>query len=80
MMKIIVNGREVEVEEGELSYEKIVELAGMSGNPSVTFRAKATDSHGNHWETGKAMSPGTTVNINIEMTRVVANCAHTGNA
>jgi hypothetical protein len=80
MMKIKVNGREFEIEEGELSYEKIVELADMSGNPSVIFHAKATDSYGTNWETGKSMSPGTTVNVNSDMTRVIVNCAHTGNA
>lgn len=76
MMKIHVNGREVEVEEGTLSYEKIVELAGMSGNPSVIVHAKAALG----LELNRSLTPGTTVTLTSDMTRIVANCAHTGNA
>lgn len=41
-MKININSKEVEITETTLSYERIVELAGMQGNPSMMYRMKNT--------------------------------------
>lgn len=68
--EIIINGEIIilDPQPGIFSYERIVELAGMSGYPSITY--KGPDLNG-------ILIPGE----NIEMWNdMVFNVAHTGNA
>lgn len=39
-MRIVVNGQSIKTDAISISYEEIVELAGYSGNPSVTYCSK----------------------------------------
>ena len=70
-MNIIVNGAPLQVEGAELTYEAVVELVGLHGNPSVTYRyAAGPKSEG-------IMHRGSPSVILQEGT--VFNCCHTDN-
>lgn len=74
-MNIYVNGKATETELVEVHYADVVALAGMSGNPSVTYRARLghddTSRAGTLYE-GKAP---------IRLIEGMAfNVVHTGNA
>jgi hypothetical protein len=69
-VRIIVNGERREIPPSPVTYEQIVALAGMSGNPSMTWKLPLLGS-------GGTMSPGCTL---VPSDGLVFNVCHTGNA
>lgn len=67
-MRITVNGKAHDVDADAIEYEALVELAGMTGTPSMTWRA-GKDSGILHPGDGAFVVEG-----------LVVNAAHTGNA
>ena len=67
-MKVTINGTAHDITEDAIEYEALVELAGMSGTPSCTWKWGGTRG---------ILSPGDGVFVNDGM---VVNIVHTGNA
>lgn len=63
-MKISVNGILIDVDSASLTYERLVILAGIKGNPSATYSTKR-DAEGAH--RSGSMWAGTTVTLSPGM-------------
>ncbi len=73
-MKIVINTRVLDFYGSQISYEKVVQLAGMTGHPSVTYRGPR---NGDSQRSG-IMHPGCKA---VELDEgMVFNAQHTGNA
>lgn len=75
-MKIIVNGREHEVDESAkdyVMYAEIVALAGKKGTPTVTWRARSTGE-------GGTLLPTSDRAVLSLRDGLIFNVAHTDNA
>lgn len=72
-MKILINGSHVEVTEEVVSYERLVELAGAKGTPSLTYRSPV---RGDSRREG-TMHTGQMIRLEDGM---VISVIHTGNA
>lgn len=69
-MTIILNGKNIVVDTATLTYEKIVELAGKRGTPTITYAYKKS-------RDGGEIVEDDTISIEDDM---VITCMHTGNA
>lgn len=73
-MNISINGKSFTVVGSAISYEKVVELAGLKGSPSVVYHApRQGDLHRDG-----IMHPGCAPVLLEESLRF--ECVHTGNA
>ncbi len=68
---ITINGKKVQVDLPNLSYEEVVKLAGMEGTPSMTYFVRMTRS------ISGSLTPGGSVNLHDDMS---FNVCHTGSA
>jgi len=66
---VILNGESMRMPEGRIDYEDLVSLAGLRGNPSMTWHQRGG--------AGGILSPGRWVEVRAGM---VFNVVHTGNA
>lgn len=66
---LIINGQTLNSWRHEVSYEEIVKIAGMSGDPTMVCSQRGKD--------GFTMTPGMVVRTGREM---IFSVAHTGNA
>lgn len=69
---IVINGTKMTTEATTLSYEEVLQLAGLRGNPTTVYSYRNSKDH-----SGRFLNPGKSVDV---WDGLSIDCCHTGNA